>query len=323
MTKMKTHSCIYCSSAELVSVEKVAAKAIVEAYDNSFNVPLSTLLTDNASDFALLKCRVCDLQWFSPLVPGDGEFYENLQQHDWYYQEHKPEYDYVRKLIHEGDHVLEVGCGKGVFGHLLAKNTAYHGLEFNHAAVEKAKTSGLQVEVASIEIHADKNANSYDVVCHFQVLEHVTNPRQFLEACVQALKPGGRLIVAVPAEDSFLSLIEGNWLGMPPHHLTRWSDQALLNAFRLLHLEKIELWHESVAEIHQNLYQKTMLNYGFKTLFGLQPRLERDQFFSKIADRLEKINFFANWLGTRGEKRFEFSGRGHTVCAIGFKASAS
>lgn len=320
---MKTDLCVYCGSAETVSIESVTAKVIVDAYKNSFNVPIAKLFPESLIAFALLKCKACDLQWFSPVVSGDGEFYENLQQHDWYYQEHKPEYDYVRKLIDDSDQVLEVGCGKGVFGQLLTNNLRYHGLEFNHAAVEKARASGLDVDVASIESYCAENPDAFDVVCHFQVLEHVTEPRQFLEACVQALKPGGRLIVAVPAEDSFLSLIEGNWLGMPPHHLTRWSDQALIATFKSLRLEKVELWHESVAEIHQGLYWKTMLNYGLKSLFGLQPRLERDQLLSKIADRLAKVKLLKNWLSARGEKSFEFSGRGHTVCAVGYKANSS
>lgn len=320
---MKAHSCLFCDSVELTHLEKVSAETITSAYKTNLKVSVGGLFANSSnissSIIELLACKHCDLKWFEPLVSGDAAFYEQLQQHDWYYQEHKPEYDFAKKLVKEGDSVLEVGCGKGVFGKLLPKNTYYYGLEFNQIAAEKARMAGLNVEINSIENHAAKNLNTYDVVCHFQVLEHVTNPRGFLEACVQALKPGGRLIVAVPSEDSFMTIAESIWLNMPPHHLTRWSDKALNSAFISLELENVEFWHEPLADFHQNLHRSTMLNFGFKNMLGIKTHLQKDKFFSRIASRLEKTAKLGDWLASRGAKQFPFADRGHTVCVVGYK----
>ena len=73
-----------------------------------------------------------------------------------------------------------------------------------------------------IEDHADQRPGHYDAVTSFQVLEHVTEPASFLRACVKALRPGGRLLLGVPNNDSFLGLLEDNWLNMPPHHMSLW-----------------------------------------------------------------------------------------------------
>lgn len=320
---MNAHSCLFCDSVELAQLEKVSVAAIISAYKSNLNVSVDSLFANSSSNSAsmveLWTCKRCDLKWFEPLVSGDAAFYEELQQHNWYYQEYKPEYDFAKKLVKEGDRVLEVGCGKGVFGQLLPDNAAYYGLEFNQVAAEKARMAGLHVEIDSIENHAAKNLNTYDVVCHFQVLEHVTNPRGFLEACVQALKPGGQLIVAVPAEDSFMSIAEDIWLNMPPHHLTKWSDKALNFAFDSLKLENVEFWHEPLADFHQNLHRSTMLNFGLKNIFGIKTHLQKDRVFSRIASRLEKTTVLGDWLAGRGAKQFPFADRGHTVCAVGYK----
>ena len=42
----------------------------------------------------------------------------------------------------------------------------------------------------------------------------------------------------MPSDDSFLALSVNN-LNMPPHHITRWSDQALRNLTKLLNVELV------------------------------------------------------------------------------------
>lgn len=317
---MKKNTCIFCDSEKVASVGNVSANEIISAYKKTLNASVEHLFHDGAELIELLLCKKCDLKWYQPLVSGDAKFYEQLQQHEWYYQDHKPEYDFAKNQVKQGYNVLEIGCGKGMFGQLIRHNAKYHGLEFNHTAVEKANAAGLNVEIDTIENHADKNQGVYDVVCHFQVLEHVSNPRQFLEACVKALKPGGKLIVALPSDDSFMSVAESIWLNMPPHHLSRWSDQALEYAFSKLGLDKVDIWHEPLADFHKNLYRTVMINMGVKQLFGFKPSLAKDRVVSRVASKLEKSTTIGNWLANRGAKQFKYAGRGHTVCVVGYKS---
>ena len=262
----------------------------------------------------------CDLRWYTPQTAGDAKFYEDLQQVDWYYQEHKPEYDFARTLVKQADRVLEVGCGKGAFRKFLPENVTYHGLEFNQAAVKTACASGLDVKISPIEAHAAENPASYDVVCHFQVLEHVTTPLPFLQACVAALKPGGTLVVAVPSEDSFLRIVENGWLNMPPHHMTRWSDRSLKDAFSALHLVGAQFCHEPVADYHRDWYRAVMRNFTLKHSLGIRIPLLGDRQLSRIGGRLARIESVGAWLDGQAERQFKFAKNGHTVCAAATKA---
>lgn len=47
----------------------------------------------------------------------------------------------------------------------------------------------------TIEEHAKKFANTYDVVICSEVIEHVEIKESFVEACVKILKPGGSLFM--------------------------------------------------------------------------------------------------------------------------------
>ena len=143
-------------------------------------------------------CPESDVKFFWPLVTGSGEFYDKLQDVGWYYKEEKSEFAYARSLIKPTDSVLEIGCGRGAFGKNL-KAGAYAGLELSARSVQKACAEGLNVKKESVEDHAKANSEAYDVVCSFQVLEHVSNTRAFVEAAVSCLKPGGLLILSVPS----------------------------------------------------------------------------------------------------------------------------
>jgi SAM-dependent methyltransferase len=312
---MNANECPVCRSKNVKSLESIEANSLADAYQKNFGISIARFFSDNRHLVTLRACGTCDLRWYTPMVCGDASFYEDLQRHAWYYQDVKPEYEFARTKVGPSDSVLEVGCGKGAFRRFLPAGVRYRGLEFNTTAVAAAKLAGLSVDIESIDAHSAINPNTYDFVCHFQVLEHVPDPFAFLVSCVAAVKPGGTMIVAVPAEDSFLSVVEDGWLNMPPHHLTRWTDSSLTSVLEALGLESVELWHEPVASYHGRWYATTMTCLGFKNLLGIRTRLKSDRFYSRIAKRLERVPGVGSWLRRRGASSFLFSSNGHTVCA--------
>jgi len=187
------------------------------------------------------------------MVTGSELFYEKLQKFDWYYQDEKEEYDYATNYIKSSDKVLEIGCGKGVFSQKI-KSLDYTGLEFSRQAIQFASELGLNILNESIEDHAIKNSESYDIVCSFQVLEHVAMPRSFIESCIKCLKPGGLLIYSIPSADSFVTFLN-DILNLPPHHVTWYSDKSLEYIGKLFELKVINIHHDPLTNVGKRRYK--------------------------------------------------------------------
>ena len=311
-------TCPSCHSAAFDVLDRVSSAALVGGYRQPhLAIDISALLPAACTGLDLQACRRCGLRWFVPMPAGDASFYERLQHHPWYYQTDKPEHAHVAAQIGPGQSVLEVGCGAGAFAAHLAPSVSYRGLEFNDAAVQRALAAGLDVSKRAVESEAEAQPAQYDVVCHFQVLEHVPELAAFMRACVTALRPGGRLIVAVPSEDSFLRIAGAAWLNMPPHHVTRWTDAALTHLFEALGVEVESVWHEPVAAYHADWYAAVLSEHAVARLLGLRASLAGGGWAARLAYRAGRIPVLRRWLLARGEAAFEFSGRGHTVCVMG------
>lgn len=316
------HKCLVCDSNDVDHVGEVSPSAIIDYYRISLSIEVSHLLVQDKAPIKLVNCKACDLKWYQPAPSGDPAFYEGLQKHQWYYQDDKPEYGYAAKYLKGGDRLLEVGCGKGAFAAFLPKGVTYRGLEFNQDAVTKGRALGLQIDVEAIEAHAARYPATYDAVCHFQVLEHVADPLAFLNACADLIKPGGLLIVAVPSEDSFLSVVENGFLNMPPHHLTRWTDKALGFAIDRVGLKPIAYWHEPVAEYHRQWHRATLSMLAVRGILGQNSNIHSHDFVSRLMRRVVRNSTANNVLSRMGAKRFPLAANGHTVCVVGQKLGA-
>jgi SAM-dependent methyltransferase len=69
---------------------------------------------------------------------------------------------------------------------------AHAGRHYPRARFEKADLLALPFDDAS-----------FDAVVSFQVIEHVSAPREFLAECARVLRPGGRLILSTPNRLTF------------------------------------------------------------------------------------------------------------------------
>lgn len=251
-----------------IQLQKLYFKLTGESFDYLLNQDLSEI-----------HCEKCGLIFFEPMITGDAAFYSVLQKFDWYYMTDKEEYHYVKQFIKKSDKVLDVGAGKGAFSKLLPTPN-FIGLELGNAAGEMAKKIGVHIKNELIQEHADKYPETYDVVCSFQVLEHVSDPFEFIEAQLKALKCNGLLIIAVPSEDTYLKYVVNGTLNLPPHHVTRWSDITLKKIATIFNLELVEIHHEKVQKIHRLSYLETLIQS-----FILTPKLIDESFFRKLVSK--------------------------------------
>lgn len=95
--------------------------------------------------------------------------------------------------------LLDAGCGTGGFLRRVARPGAI-GLEFNpDAARRAAEKSGLAVVAGSVNALPLRDA-SIDAIASLDVLCHMgARPDQLLSESLRVLRPGGRLVLNLPA----------------------------------------------------------------------------------------------------------------------------
>jgi SAM-dependent methyltransferase len=301
--------CPLCKSTNVALVERIKAGDLIGLYKSKFKLDTSYLFKSAEVDYVL--CADCRLKFFYPFSGGDGAFYTYFQKYDWYYMEEKEEFVYARNLVKPEMEVLEIGSGKGIFAKNLSSRK-YTGLEFSNTACELAARDGIDVRNESIENHALTNRGKYDVVCFFQVLEHVQNIGLFLSSAVACLKTGGTLIISVPHDDSFVGQTVNAYLNLPPHHASRWNDEPLKSIARLFNLELVELYRERLSPNHQRLQARSAIEGSIREKLNIKKRVVD---VSMRQNMIKAISFVAAKIAG-GRILEKHRAEGHSVVAV-------
>ena len=255
------------NNCELIST--YTSKFLIDSYKDIFKIDVSHLL-EKVETIDLYQCLESDYQFFTPFeISGDSSFYEQLEEFDWYYSPWKWEHQKACDYIRPNQNILEVGSGTGDFLFRLQNELGVNctGLELNLTAIQKAKDKGVNVINERIESFAKKNAGKFDLVCMFQVLEHLTSVKEVLEACLNCLKPTGYLIVSVPNNASFIKKDKNDMLNFPPHHMGRWKESSLRKLCNYFDMSLSGLYKEPLQETHVNWYVSIQINYWVKSKF--------------------------------------------------------
>ena len=141
-----------------------------------------------------------------------------------------------------GKRLLDLGCGNGEFL-LRARSAGWDvvGVDFDSKAVEAARSQGLNALLGGVE-SLDPSIDKFDVITLANVIEHLHQVVEVLQACYNLLKPGGYLWLETPNIDSFgHRRFAHHWRGLePPRHLVifNWNSLETLllqSGFRLEH----------------------------------------------------------------------------------------
>jgi SAM-dependent methyltransferase len=216
-------------------VDTYSVDDIVRLYREQQNVDVKQYLGHGDTVY-LLECPDIGYRFYYPFeTAGGAEFYQDLDRAAMergvgYDREVGEDHQFALTQISPGDNVLEIGCNTGMFLEKVIEITRNAvGLDFNPSAIEKARSKGVTAFNEPIEEHAGKHLGEYDIVCAFQVFEHLARIRPMLWAMLKALRSGGRLIMSVPNNEPFFQRFNKyDTLNMPPHHAGLWNRAALI-----------------------------------------------------------------------------------------------
>ena len=105
-----------------------------------------------------------------------------------------------------GSEIAEIGAGTGNFTRLLLTDGSYQVTAFEPSANMfpaldslRQESSTLKSENGFLSDYAESFPNAFDAVLYINVLEHIEHDVNELKLAGRVLKPGGRLVVFVPA----------------------------------------------------------------------------------------------------------------------------
>ncbi|GHT44376.1 hypothetical protein AGMMS49965_19870 [Bacteroidia bacterium] len=236
-------------------VKKWNTKEIIEAYQKNFNYDAARFFS-GVDEIYQYKCDETGYVFFYPIIEGDSDFYGYFQQFDWYYNPWKWEHQQVVPFLKAGASLLEIGSGRGDF---ISKITEEYdvkaiGLELNQKAVEEATSKKIPLLNVSLNEFSQTHKNAFDIVCSFEVLEHISDVHSFIKDSLECLKSGGYMIIAVPNNQSFIKE-EPIPLNVPPHHIGWWDEDSLTGLSALFNIELCSILYEPLQSYHKEWYK--------------------------------------------------------------------
>lgn len=124
--------------------------------------------------------------------------------------------------------VLDIGCFIGTDLFMLPKikeGAKFWGVDISQSAIshacllaKKRKEESLEFLVMDVNKEMIFEDNLFDIVIALELIEHLENPKRFLQEVKRVLKKGGILILSTPNEDYLLNKISKY---LPPFFLKR------------------------------------------------------------------------------------------------------
>ncbi len=136
-----------------------------------------------------------------------AELFEEESRHFWHVAKRALVLQALERIARPGSRILELGCGAGKLQEELGRR-AYEawGSDLEPEALAWCARRGLErvfLHDASKPVPEDKG--SFDAVLAVDLLEHLDDDATALAEWRRALRPGGRLVLHVPAHPSLYS----------------------------------------------------------------------------------------------------------------------
>lgn len=251
------------NSTEVKLIKKFDSKYFIDHWKEHYNIDISYLFK-RTPEFYLYECETSRLRFFYPeTIAGDEHVYEQLSsKHAWYYGKNKWEFDVGVKILQEthARSVLEIGAGFGYFLNKAAKlGFQLLGLEFNPKALMNAKKENLPILGRKMK-DLVRQGKSFDCIVSFEVFEHLTRPKDYIEESIRLLNPGGTLVIATPNNASFIKY-DTILLDLPPHHMLSLGAPFFKSMENIFPLKLVKIYFEPLAEYHIEYYISIMNKY--------------------------------------------------------------
>lgn len=176
------------------------------------------------SNKRVVECESCGLERFDPLI-AFGDTHTHAPTDAGYLSALLTEGDRLRPLIRtralnrlayfesvlgrRPKRVLEIGCGAGwLLSEWKSEGVEALGVEVDADLGLVGQQAGVDIEIGDALTAANLDRVGYfDVVTTSQVVEHIFEPKRFMERIASSLCPGGIVVIDVPNAHSWGSRV--------------------------------------------------------------------------------------------------------------------
>lgn len=199
--------------------------------------------------FTYVTCRRCGTLYMSPRPsPAVMESYYSDSENYRYWAEHifpaseqtrreKINRPWLDRILGWCDQygvstgtLVEVGPGFGTFAALAVETGRFErvvGIEANPAMADACRAHGIEVIGRPIE-EATAELRDADIVCAFEVVEHLFDPGAFIHSCGELVAAGGLLVVSCPNGMGFdIGYLGAHSLAIDPEHVNLLNPLSL------------------------------------------------------------------------------------------------
>lgn len=187
----------------------------------------------------------------------------------------RPRTKAILKRIPTGGSLLDIGCAQHdakersnpnwLHGHLYDLADDVLGVDYLESDVERLQEAGYNVVAQNAEqLDFDE---TFDTVVAGELIEHLSNPGQFLDSVYDHLKSDGQLVLSTPNPWSlhrFYQTFSGEVYCNPEHAC--WFDERTLR--QLLHRHNFEVNSVDYVEPPAWGIRKALYRTGVKLLAG-------------------------------------------------------
>ncbi|MEY4542830.1 MAG: hypothetical protein RL411_907 [Bacteroidota bacterium] len=162
------------------------------------------------------------------------------------------EWMYQQVVPHCTGKILEIGSGIGNISYFFDRD----GMDIDLSDIREQyrsylkksfeKRAVLDMDIVAdgfIEMHGDK-LGTYDAVFALNVVEHIKDDKLAIENMIKLLKPGGKIIILVPAYQWLY-----NGFDVALEHFKRYTKSRLLGIFPTTGAKLIRSWYFNFAGI--------------------------------------------------------------------------
>ena len=217
----------------------------------------------------LARCRSCGYI-FLPRTPDlpdrvaalyAGDYFTGAEFGD--YAGQRPTFarnfqDYLRRMARagaSGGRLLEVGCAYGFFLEQAQPAFEAIGIDVNAAAIDAARAIGTNAICDEFLEHVFPSP--FDVVCIWDTIEHVLDPRAYLDKARDVLTDRGWLFLTTGDIGSLMARMRGpRWRMIhPPSHVNYFSRATMTKllesaGFEVLSIRSVGTRRDLVNALH-------------------------------------------------------------------------